>query len=194
MKKILLLLSDGFEALEASAFTDVFGWNSTIGSRDITLVTASIKPKIKSTWNFEVITEEVLDNVSAGDYEALIIPGGFGGAGFFRDTKLEVFQENIREFYLKDKYIAGVCTGVIPLLESGVLKEKRATTYLLDNDRYFMQVKKNGAIPIREPIVVHDRIITSSSPGSAVEVAFLLLELLTTKTNSDFIRKNMGFK
>lgn len=194
MKKILLLLSDGFEALEASAFTDVFGWNNTIGSRDITLVTASIKTKIKSTWNFEVITEEVLDNVSADDYEALIIPGGFGGAGFFRDTKLEVFQENIRAFYLKDKYIAGVCTGVIPLLESGVLKGKRATTYLLDNDRYFMQLKKNGAIPIREPIVVHDRIITSSAPGSAVEVAFLLLELLTTKTNSDFIRKNMGFK
>jgi len=27
MKKILLLLADGFEAVEASVFTDVLGWN-----------------------------------------------------------------------------------------------------------------------------------------------------------------------
>ena len=133
MKKILLLLSDGFEALEASSFTDVFGWNNTIGSRDIALVTASVRPKITSTWNFEVITEKTIADVSAGDYEALIIPGGFGGAGFFKDTKLRVFQEKIEEFYSKDKYIAGVCTGVIPLLESGILKGKRATTHLISS-------------------------------------------------------------
>lgn len=193
MKKILLLLSDGFEALEASSFTDVFGWNSTIGSRDLTLVTASVETRIRSTWNFEVATEETLDNISADDYDALIIPGGFGSAGFFRDTKLKIFQEKIEEFYLKDRYIVGVCTGVIPLLESGILKGKRATTYLLDNDRYFKQIEKNGAIPVRETIVVNDKIITSSAPGSAAEVAFILLELLTTKKNTDYIREAMGF-
>ncbi len=193
MKKILLLLSDGFEALEASSFTDIFGWNSTIGSRDLTLVTASVEPRIRSTWNFEVVTEETLDSVSADDYEALIIPGGFGSAGFFKDTKLKIFQEKIEEFYLRDRYIAGVCTGVIPLLESGILKGKRATTYLLDNDRYFKQIERNGAIPVREPFVVHDKIITSSAPGSAAEVAFFLLELLTTKENAHYIREAMGF-
>lgn len=193
MKRILLLLSDGFEALEASSFTDVFGWNNTIGSRDTPLITASVKPKIRSTWNFEVITEETLEDISADDYDALVIPGGFGSAGFFRDTKLEVFQEKIRKFYSGDKYIVGICTGVIPLLESGILKEKRATTYLLDNDRYFKQIEKNGAIPVREDIVVHNKIITSSAPGSAAEVAFILLELLTSKENACYIREAMGF-
>lgn len=193
MKKILLLLSDGFEALEASAFTDVFGWNNTIGSRDTLLVTASVKPEISSTWNFKVVTEESLGNISADDYDALVIPGGFGSAGFFRDTKLKVFQEKIWEFYSRDRYIVGVCTGVIPLLESGVLKGKRATTYLLDNDRYFKQIERNCAVPVREDIVVHDKIITSSAPGSAVEVAFTLLELLTSKENVSYIREAMGF-
>ncbi|GLI58319.1 4-methyl-5(B-hydroxyethyl)-thiazole monophosphate biosynthesis protein [Propionigenium maris DSM 9537] len=193
MKKILLLLSDGFEALEASAFTDVFGWNNTIGSRDTLLVTASVKPEISSTWNFKVVTEESLGNISADDYDALVIPGGFGSAGFFRDTKLKVFQEKIWEFYSRDRYIVGVCTGVIPLLESGVLKGKRATTYLLDNDRYFKQIERNCAVPVREDIVVHDKLITSSAPGSAVEVAFILLELLTSKENVSYIREAMGF-
>ncbi len=193
MKKILLLLSDGFEALEASSFTDVFGWNNTIGSKDILLVTASVKPKIRSTWNFEVITEENLGDISAVDYDALVIPGGFGSAGFFRDTKLRIFQEKIREFYSMERYLVGVCTGVIPLLESGILKGKRATTYLLDNDRYFKQIERNGALPVRKDIVVHDNIITSSAPGSAVEVAFILLELLTSKKNASHIREAMGF-
>ena len=32
MKKVLLLLADGFEAVEASVFTDVLGWNNLEGT------------------------------------------------------------------------------------------------------------------------------------------------------------------
>ena len=193
MKNILLLLSDGFEALEASAFTDVFGWNKTIGSKDINLVTTSVLNPIKTTWNFKVTTEKLLKDILCSEYEAIIIPGGFGKAGFFNDIKLDVFQNIIKEFYKQDKYVIGVCTGVIPMAESGILKGIKATTYLLDNERYFKQLEVNKAIPVKEPIVIDKKIITSSSPGTAVEVAFLLLEILTCKKNSDFIKKNMGF-
>lgn len=194
MRKVLLLLSDGFEALEASAFIDVFGWNSTIGSKDIKLVTSSIQTPIKATWNLEVHTEIPLKDVQDNEFQAIIIPGGFGSAGFFQDTKSKLFQNTIKQFHYENKYIAGVCTGVIPLAESGILKGKQATTYLLDNERYFMQLEKHGVIPVRENIVIDKKIITSSSPGTAVEVAFILLEFLTTKENSDFIKFNMGFK
>ena len=50
MKKVLLLLSDGFEALEASAFTDVFGWNEVVGNKKIRLITSSISSPILATW------------------------------------------------------------------------------------------------------------------------------------------------
>lgn len=193
MKKVLLLLSNGFEALEASAFTDVFGWNEVLGDTKIKLITSSISSPIIATWNFKVETEAPLKDVDVNDFDALIVPGGFGKAGFFKDTKIPLFHEKVREFHLKKKPVAGVCTGVIPLAESGILMGKRATTYLLDNERYFKQLEKNGAIPVREPIVVSDNIITSSAPGTAVEVAFILLELLTDKTNSKWVRKNMGF-
>lgn len=194
MRKVLLLLSEGFEALEASAFIDVFGWNSTIGSKDIELVTSSIKNPIKTTWNLKVHTEVLLKNIHPNDFEAIIIPGGFGGAGFFQDTKSELFQNTIKKFYYENKYMVGVCTGVIPLAESGVLKGRRATTYLLDNERYFMQLGIHGVTPIKDSIVIDKKIVTSSSPGTAVEVAFILLESLTTRENCDFIKVNMGFK
>lgn len=193
MKKILLLLSEGFEALEASAFTDVFGWDNTIGSKGIELVTASVTTPIKTTWNFEVYTEKLIADIAVDEFDALVIPGGFGKAGFFKQTKEDIFQEIMKEFHLKEKYIAGICTGVIPLAESGILEGKRATTYLLDNERYFMQLKRHKVIPVRESIVVDGKIITSSSPGTAIKVAFLLLELLTDRENCDFIKTNMGF-
>jgi len=193
MKKVLLLLSDGFEALEASAFTDIFGWNNTIGSKDIELITASITNPITTTWNFKVYTEKLVKDIVVDEFDALIIPGGFGKAGFFKQTKCDVFQRVIKEFYLKEKYIAGVCTGVIPIAESGILEGKRATTYLLDNERYFMQLKKHKVIPVKESIVVDGKIITSSSPGTATKVAFLLLEILTSRENCDYIKFNMGF-
>ena len=141
MKNVLLLLSNGFEALEASAFTDVFGWNEIVGNKKIKLTTSSISSPIMATWNFKVETELPLKDIDVNDFDALVVPGGFGRAGFFTDIKNTFFLEKITEFYLQNKTIAGVCTGVIPLAESGILKEKKATTYLLDNERYFKQLK-----------------------------------------------------
>lgn len=39
MKKVLLLLANGFEAVEASVFTDVIGWNKLDGDGTTDLVT-----------------------------------------------------------------------------------------------------------------------------------------------------------
>jgi len=46
---------------------------------------------------------------------------------------------------------------------------------------------------INEAIVIDDNVITSWNPSTAVNVALLLLEQLTTKNNADNIRKLMGF-
>jgi len=46
---------------------------------------------------------------------------------------------------------------------------------------------------IHQPIVVDDNVITSWNPSTAIDVALLLLENLTTKNNADKIRHLMGF-
>jgi len=42
-------------------------------------------------------------------------------------------------------------------------------------------------------LVMDDNVITSWNPSTAIDVALLLLEQLTTKNNADNIRKSMGF-
>ncbi len=57
MKKVLLLLANGFEAVEASVFTDVFGWNETDGDGTTKLITVGLRENLKCTFNFN---QEVL--------------------------------------------------------------------------------------------------------------------------------------
>lgn len=71
MKKVLLLLADGFEAVEASVFTDVLGWNKLEGNGTTQVVTAGLHDRLKCTWNFTVIPEVTLDSVKVEDYDAL---------------------------------------------------------------------------------------------------------------------------
>lgn len=195
MKKVLLLLSDGFEMLEASPFSDIFGWNAVIGSKDIKVVTAAIEDNVSSIWNFNTKVDIPLkkEKINCSEFNALVIPGGFGRAGFFKDIKEEIFKKIIKEFYESNKYIAAVCTGVFALGEAGILKKKKATTYLAENGRYFKQLEKYGAIPIAEELVVDDKLITSSAPKSAPEVGFLLLEKLSSPENASLIKREMGY-
>lgn len=195
MKNILVLISQGVEILELSPFIDVFGWNMVVGKKDTSITTCSFHNIINCTWNIKILPEINFKNIKLNleIYDALVIPGGFGKAGFFEDMKNEEFQGIIQHFYNKNKIILGVCTGVIPLGESGILKNRKATTYLLDNERYFKQLLAYGAVPVKEEIVIDGNIITSSAPKNALETAFILLEKLTSKENMETVKYNMGF-
>ncbi len=195
MKKILLLISQGTEILEIAPFVDIFGWNDVVGKKNIILKTGGFHSVISNTWNLKIIPEINLEEESLDidEYEILIIPGGFGFRGFFEDMKREKFKELIQSFVNKNKIVVGVCTGVIPLGEAGVLNGIKATTYLYDNNRYFCQLKKYSAIPTREEIVRDKNIITCSAPKNAIEVGFSLLSLLTDEENMRKVKYNMGF-
>jgi len=75
-KKVLLLLSNGFEAYEASVFTDVLGWNKVEGDGSTDVVTCGIHEQLKCTWNFTIIPEILLTEVDVNNFDALAIPGG----------------------------------------------------------------------------------------------------------------------
>ena len=193
MKNVLLLLAQGFEEYEASVFTDVLGWSRDIGDFPVKVTTAGRRAQIKCTWNFIVTPEFQLSEISVDDYDALAIPGGFEEAGFYQDAYHEEFLKIIRRFHESSKIIASICIGALPLGKSGILNKKKATAYHLMDGRRRKQLESFGAYVQDEPIVLDDNIITSTSPATALEVAFTLLRMLTSSDNEKKVKTAMGF-
>ena len=200
MKKIAVFLFEGAELFEVASFTDVFGWNNVVSLkefRDIKVETISYKESIKCTWGGELKVEKIIteDNVEDFfDYDVIVIPGGFGKANFFKDNDNEIFKKLIKYFSENNKIIVAICSAVINLLETTYIKDKKVTTYLLDNKRYFNQLKNYNIIPVEEEIVIDNNLFTCSGPGNALELSFRVLEKLTSKENVKIIQNNMYLK
>ena len=200
MKRIAIFLFEGAELFEIASFTDIFGWNNVVGLkefRDIKVETISYKESIKCTWGGnlrveKVITEENIEEFFC--YDALITPGGFGKANFFEGKNNEIFKKLIKYFSENNKIIVAICSAVINLLETTYIKDKKVTTYLLDNKRYFNQLKNYNIIPVEEEIVIDNNLFTCSGPGNALDLSFRLLEKITSKENVKIIKNNMYLK
>jgi len=194
MKKICLLLADGFEAVEAAVFTDVMGWNQLEGDGNTELITVGTKDILKCTWNFTVTPEMHIKDINVDEFDALAIPGGFEEAGFFKDAFSKEFLDVIKKFDEQGKIIASICVAALSIGKSGVLNGRKATTYNLNNKKRQKQLADLGADVIPDqPIVIDDNIITSYNPSTAFDVSFTLLELLTSKENAVNIKRSMGF-
>ena len=193
MKRVLLLLSDGFEAFEAAAFTDVLGFATAFGDEEVEVITVGLRPELHCTFGFTVVPELMLEDVRDEVFDAVAVPGGFERAGFYNDAYSDVFLDVFRRFAAAGKPIAAICTGALPVARSGVLHGRRATTYHLLEGTLRAQLAEMGAEVVDEPVVRDGQFVTSTSPATATDVAFTLLEMLTSAGNAATTRHMMGY-
>ena len=172
MKKILLLLAEGFETFEASVFIDVIGWNLVEGDCSTKLFTCGLKEEVKSSFNQRFLVDYLINDVDIDSFDALAVPGGFELFGFYKDAYDENFLELIRRFKVTGKIIASICVGALPVGKSGVLKDKKGTTYSSAVRREALQ--SFGVQVINQPIVMDDNVITSWNPSTAMDVALFI--------------------
>lgn len=191
--KILLFLAKGFETMEFSPFVDVMGWAKNDYGYDVPVVTCGFHKQVMSTFNIPVTVEKTIDEINIDEYDALAIPGGFEEFGFYEEAYDERFLNLIREFDSRGKIIATICVGALPVGKSGVLKNRKATTYHLRDGYRQEQLKEFDVNVVNEPIVVDKNIITSYCPSTASHVAFKLLEMLTSEKKMKIVKSAMGF-
>ena len=192
MKNVLLLLADGYETYEASVFIDVIGWNLIDGDKSTKLFSCGLKKEVSSSFNQKCIVDYLVDDINVDDYDALAIPGGFEEFEFYKEAYDEKFLNVIRDFQKQNKLIASICVAALSLGKSGILNGRFATTY---NKKAIRQdtLKKYGVNVKNEPVVIDGNVMTCWNPSTAIDVAFLLLERLTTKENTNYIKSMMGF-
>lgn len=193
MKKVLMLLANGVEPMEMAAFTDILGWADLLGEEKIELVMAGLRDEITSTFGLTLRPNRQLADLNLDDFDALALPGGFEPNGFYDEALSEPWLATIRHFANAGRVIASVCVASLSLGRAGVLQDRRATVYHQVGGRRKQQLIETGAVFVDQPLVRDGNIITSSGPGTASEVAFLLVEMLTNKGNAAKIRQIMRF-
>lgn len=192
--KILVLCAKGFETMEFSAFIDVMGWARNDYGCSVEVETCGFTKTVVSTFNVPIIADRTLDEISADDYDALAIPGGFEEFGFYDEAYDERLLSLIRDFDKRKKPIASICVAALALGKSGILKNRTATTYHLNSAKRQKQLAEFGVNVVNRRIVVDDNVITSYCPETAPDVAFELLKMLVGNDKMLTVKRAMGFE
>ena len=105
-----------------------------------------------------VDVDRALANADAGDYDALVLPGGVGNPDKLRVQPAAV--EFVRSFSQAGKPIAAICHGPWTLINAGAIDGRRVTSWpSLEAD-----LRNAGADWVDEEVVVDRGLVTSRKP------------------------------
>lgn len=192
-KKVLVFLAKGFETMEFSVFIDILGWARVDYGHNLFVETCGFTEKVISAFNVPIIVDKTIEEINVDEYDALAVPGGFEEFGFYEEAYDARFLDIVKNFNAKGKIIATICTGALPLGKSGILKNRKATTYHLKNAYRQKELKGFGVNVVNERIVIDNNIITSYCLETAPDVAFELLKMLTSEEKMEVVKKAMGY-
>jgi protease I len=121
----------------------------------------------------KVKVDKTVEEVSADDYDALLVPGGVGNPDLLRGDENAVAF--VRDFHDKGKPMAVICHGPWVLVESGVVRGRRVTSWpTLETD-----IRNAGGEWLDEEVCVDDNIVTSRKPDDIPAFNEKMLELFS---------------
>lgn len=126
-KKVLILLADGFEEVEAVGTGDV------LKRLSCKVVMAALETKIvKSSASLSICADALLEELLAEDpllssFDAVVLPGGLPGATNLRDSRK--VKEIVADFAAKGKLVSAICAAPAALSAFGILEGKCVTGY-----------------------------------------------------------------
>jgi protease I len=102
--------------------------------------------------------DRTVEEAEAGDYDALVIPGGVGNPDTMRTDENAV--QFVRDFFEQGKPVGVICHGPWMLVEAGVARGREVTSWpSLQTD-----IRNAGGNWVDEEVVVDQGLVTSRKP------------------------------
>jgi protease I len=168
-KRVAILVADGFEQVELEAPQKAL--------EDAGAKTDIISPSGDEVqgWDhdqegdsFEV--DVPLNEAKAGDYDALLLPGGVMNPDTLRTISEAVAFA--KAFFAAGKPVAAICHGPQLLIEADVVRGKKMTSFpSLKTD-----LKNAGAEWVDEPMVCDQGLVTSRTPDDIPQFNAKMIE------------------
>lgn len=163
MKRVYILLADGFECVEALSSIDV------LHRAGVELKRVAVGRELCVTSSHNIMSlqcDMVLGDSLLDDGDCVILPGGY--PGYVNLGNSESVRRVVREYYESGRLVAAICGAPTVLAEAGVAKGSKVTCHRSVVDRMGDYLYDNES-------VVEDRnLITGAGAGRSIEFALAI--------------------
>jgi 4-methyl-5(b-hydroxyethyl)-thiazole monophosphate biosynthesis len=176
--KIFIPLSDGFEELEVIAVIDI------LRRAGITIDLVGVPmTSIIGRNGIRLATDKRLNEIKIEEYDGIVLSGG--GKNVENLMRSSIIIQAIQKLNSRGKLVAAICAAPKLLAKAGVLEKKRATIY--------PGLEKELPYPRDGRVIVDGNIITSQGPGTALEFALKIVEILLGQDKTEKLKKEIVF-
>lgn len=170
-KRVLILATHGFEQSELEGPRDALkqaGIEVTVASPE----SGQIKGWKHTDWGDPVTVDMALDDVSASDFDGLVLPGGQINPDVLRINDKAVAL--VRSFVESGKPVAAICHGPWLLVEADAIRGRKVTGW----PSIRTDLANAGGEVQDEQVVVDGNIITSRKPDDIPAFSKAMIEAL----------------
>lgn len=157
-KKVAILVENGFEQVELVQPKQAL---EQAGAQ--TQIVSPQKEKVKgwqhTNWGDEFPVDVPLDQASADQFDALLLPGGVMNPDHLRRN--EKVQQFVRAFFEAGKPVAAICHAPWTLIDAGVVSGRTLTSY----PTLELDLRNAGAHWVDLEVVVDNGLVTSRNPN-----------------------------
>ncbi len=158
-KRILFILIDGFEEIEAITPIDILRRLDF----KVIIASANTEKKVIGAHDIKIEADCLLNQTTAEYYDAVILPGGMPGS---KNLKVnELVCDIFNKIYKNGGVVGAICAAPIVLYKAGILAGKNVTSYPTVKDTF------ENAIYTGNSIEVDGRIITAKGAGYSSQFA-----------------------
>lgn len=174
-RRILIMATDGFEQSELEVPLERLseaGADVDIASIEM----AEITGWDEDDWGADVEVDLKIADADVDDYDALVLPGGQINPDLLRVDKNAIAL--IQAFAAAGKPVAAICHAPWLLIEAGMVKGKRMTSY----KSIRTDIANAGADVVDKAVVIDGNIITSRCPDDLPAFCDAIVEALAENT------------
>ena len=151
----------------------------------IQVITAGLETgPVRASRGTVLLPDATLDDALENEFDMIVLPGGMPGSEHLKNDKRVI--ASLQKAAAEGKYIAAICAAPMALHAADLLQGKKATSFpgVLD-------AMPGSHTYMNDRVVVDGRIVTSKGPGTAMDFALTLVELLVGKSKRDAVESDL---